>query len=148
MAIIKCPHCKKKTISTSDKCLNCGAEITKNNIQSKKQSTSNNSQSKTYSTYRIHDIIFAFIGIIVIIFIFVEFRKCSSSSGDRYLSTECDWCGKEEECELYCVQSLDGYNRDGSFKYKYDYLNFSDSCYIKAKNGGGKYGWLNIVPVK
>lgn len=148
MAIIKCPHCKKETISTSDTCLNCGAEITHKNIQMKTHSTSNNVQSKTYSTYRGYDIIFVFIGIVFIIFILVGLSKCSSSSGDRYWSTECDWCGKEEECKQYCVQILDGYNRDGSFKYKYEYFYFSNSCYTKAKNGGVQYGWINIVPTK
>lgn len=34
MAIIKCPHCKKETISASDKCINCGKEISQYNEQS------------------------------------------------------------------------------------------------------------------
>lgn len=34
MAIIKCPHCKKETISTSDKCINCGKEISQYDEQS------------------------------------------------------------------------------------------------------------------
>lgn len=68
-----------------------------------------------------------------------------SGCGDHTLKTECDWCGKTETCKQYCVQSLSGYNRDGSFKYDYDYLYFSDSCYRKAKDKGGSYGWLNII---
>lgn len=33
MAIIKCPHCKKQTVSTSDKCINCGKDISASTIE-------------------------------------------------------------------------------------------------------------------
>lgn len=72
---------------------------------------------------------------------------CNTLLNDTTSNVICDWCGEREDCRLYSVQTLDGFNRDGSFKYAYDYLNFSDKCYQDAKDNGGKYGWLNIIKV-
>lgn len=88
-------------------------------------------------------------GIILLIVFIIGLVSCVKiiKSDNKIRNTECDWCGKEEECKQYCVQSLDGYNKDGSIKYKYEYLYFSESCHKKAKDNGAKYGWTNIVPV-
>lgn len=82
------------------------------------------------------------IGLIGGIYILVD----TNSSGSRshhtpVIETDCDWCGKIENCKLYVCQYLAGFNRDGSFKYGYEYLHFSNSCYIKAKDSDE---WLNI----
>lgn len=65
MAIIKCPHCKKQTISTSDTCLNCGESISQcgnqplNQNSMEKKITNNSNKSGT--------IVITILGIIVII---------------------------------------------------------------------------------
>lgn len=51
-------------------------------------------------------------------------------------TTTCYWCGKEEECYQYCLQKLDGYNPNGSFKYDYDYEYMSSSCAAECKSSG------------
>ena len=73
------------------------------------------------------------------------FGKYSEKSKDHYHhNLECEWCGKVEDTKLYDVAVMDGYNKDGSFKYKQIYVNLSDKCYEKAKKEGIKYGWISI----
>lgn len=54
---------------------------------------------------------------------------------------ECDWCGRFEECKMYTVSYVNGYNNNGTFKVDYDFMWFSDDCIYKAKNSGK---WLKI----
>lgn len=56
--------------------------------------------------------------------------------------TTCYWCGQEEECYQYCLQYLDGYNPNGSFKYGYKWEFMSSSCASECENSG-KY--LNVT---
>ena len=65
----------------------------------------------------------------------------SANSGAKTWERDCDWWGNREKCTLYLCQYLDGFNRDGSFKYGYEYLHFSFSCYLDAKSSGR---WINI----
>ena len=75
-----------------------------------------------------------------ICFIFNFFNTCCT--GDRtYHERECDWCGRFEECKMYTVSSIKGYNNNGTIKVGYDFMWFGDGCIYKAKNSGK---WLKI----
>lgn len=155
MALIKCPKCGKENVSDStEACPECGHRIKKYFDEENKNVDEKNKEDKSVSAANNNNSGLGYgliIFVILLAFLIIGFVSCVNKNDDnktkRTWELECDWCGKEEECSLYCVQSLDGFNKDGSIKYKYDYLNFSESCYKKAKNDGAKYGWTNIVPV-
>lgn len=73
--------------------------------------------------------------------------KQSSSSGN-YLTTTCAWCGQRKECRQYCVQISDGYNADGTHKFKYDYVWIDSGCIDKARDNCTSKGWLDIQATK
>lgn len=62
-----------------------------------------------------------------------NYKSSGSDKRSGYTNITCDCCGKKEECKAYTGQSIDGYNRDGSFKYKYETLWLSDKCKAKAE---------------
>lgn len=173
MALIKCPECQHDVSEHAVSCPSCGYGIKEYLSTVQEQETDNlakedietedgdecyeeeydfspeenNYSIETKSDTKIKMPSFSVATYILIATLLIVLcYKCSSFSGlgSDYRDTKCDWCSKEEECKQYCVQSLDGYNRDGSFKYDYEYLWFSDSCYKDAKNQGVKYGWINI----
>lgn len=63
---------------------------------------------------------------------------------DNHYTYVCDYCGKSEDCKPYFCQYIDGYNDDGSIKYKYETKYYSDKCYDKAKNTAE---WINATPL-
>lgn len=71
-----------------------------------------------------------------------------SSSSHNYLTTTCAWCGQRKECRQYCVQIFDGYNNDGTHKFKYDYVWIDSDCISKARDNCTSKGWLDIQATK
>lgn len=80
-------------------------------------------------------IILAIIGLGYLIYIF-----SSPASRDH----KCAWCGKTEPCDSYCVQTIEGYNADGSIKFGVDIVYIGDKCYPDALENGMEKGWINI----
>ena len=93
--------------------------------------------------------VFAVIVIIIVLVILAIYGLNHSGTGSGgksgYTNITCDWCGKEEECKAYNGQSIGGYNRDGSIKYKYETLWLSDKCKSKAERSTE---WVGIYPMK
>ncbi len=58
--------------------------------------------------------------------------------------TTCYWCGEEEECYMYNLQYLDGYNPNGSFKYGYETKYMSSLCALECESSGQ---YLNVTKV-
>lgn len=80
----------------------------------------------------------------LIIVISVLSKPNKSNSNEYYHNLKCEWCGKVEDTKLYTVTVMDGYNKDGSIKYKFIAVQLSDECYEKAKADGLKYNWVDI----
>lgn len=71
----------------------------------------------------------------------INFFNTCCTGEKTYHEKECDWCGRFEECKMYTVSYVNGYNNNGTFKVDYDFMWFSDDCIYKAKNSGK---WLKI----
>lgn len=85
-------------------------------------------------------VVLIILSIVGICFIINFFNTCCT--GDKtYHERECDWCGRFEECKMYTVSSIKGYNNNGTIKVGYDFMWFGDGCIYKAKNSGK---WLKI----
>ena len=63
-----------------------------------------------------------------------------NSSETRY----CKWCGHQEKCKKYTVTILEGYNADGSHKYRRESVYIGNDCISKAKSNGIERGWIEI----
>lgn len=84
---------------------------------------------------------FLFIAVAVIIVIcFIYSCKKDMASQSHY----CEWCGNWESCKQYTVVILEGYNDDGSHKYKQKTVYIGDRCINKAKSNGVNRGWIEI----
>lgn len=79
--------------------------------------------------------------IIIVVLILGGYFINSFFTSKTYYKKECDWCGRFEECKMYTVSYVNGYNNNGTFKVDYDFMWFSDDCIYKAKNSGK---WLKI----
>lgn len=85
-------------------------------------------------------IVLIILSIVGICFMINFFNTCCTRE-KTYHEKECDWCGRFEECKMYTVSYVNGYNNNGTFKVDYDFMWFSDDCIYKAKNSGK---WLKI----
>ncbi|CDC36716.1 unknown [Clostridium sp. CAG:352] len=85
-------------------------------------------------------IVLIILSIVGICFMINFFNTCCTGE-KTYHEKECDWCGRFEECKMYTVSYVNGYNNNGTFKVDYDFMWFSDDCIYKAKNSGK---WLKI----
>lgn len=85
-------------------------------------------------------VVLIILSIVGICFIINFFNTCCTGE-KTYHEKECDWCGRFEECKMYTVSYVNGYNNNGTFKVDYDFMWFSDDCIYKAKNSGK---WLKI----
>lgn len=86
------------------------------------------------------------ISIIVIFFVFILPNiNSSDSSKSTAKEAKCEWCGKYKSCHKYQVTQLDGYNKDGSYKYKTTYVWICDGCRDDAEKNGIEYGWVSIT---
>ena len=93
-------------------------------------------RTKTVKTW----VVLIILSIVGICFIINFFNTCCTGE-KTYHEKECDWCGRFEECKMYTVSYVNGYNNNGTFKVDYDFMWFSDDCIYKAKNSGK---WLKI----
>ena len=85
-------------------------------------------------------IVLIILSIVGICFMINFFNTCCTGE-KTYHEKECDWCGRFEECKMYTVSYVNGYNNNGTFKVDYDFMWFSDDCIYKSKNSGK---WLKI----
>lgn len=80
----------------------------------------------------------------IIIVISVLSKPNKSNNNEYYHNLKCEWCGKVEDTKLYTATVIDGYNKDGSIKYKFVTVRLSDECYEKATKDGMKHKWVSI----
>lgn len=92
-------------------------------------------KEKPFKTAYIVWIIMAIVGIAYLIYVFF--------SPDSRIH-KCAWCGKTEPCDSYRVQTIEGYNADGSIKFGVDIVYIGDKCYPDALENGVEKGWINI----
>ena len=85
-------------------------------------------------------VVLIILSIVGICFMINFFNTCCTGE-KTYHEKECDWCGRFEECKMYTVSYVNGYNNNGTYKVDYDFMWFSDDCIYKAKNSGK---WLKI----
>lgn len=154
MALIRCPECGKENVSDSaNACPQCGfnvSEYCKSIKLSNETQTENVQPIQTQSDANKSLKIIALVVVASIVLIFWRILDSGSSSKKNdgyYHNLKCEWCGKVEDTKLYQVTSIDGYNKDGSVKYKHETVRLSDECYKKAKKNGGKYGWISVTEI-
>lgn len=165
MALIKCPECNHDVSEQAAICPNCGFGVNKYleeqkmkqdsikeavRIANEIHSIETPPQQPTVQTKKSMDKIVIVIciafGACALLCCLIDILKgnLDSNTTSKGVKSTCEWCGKEEVCKQYYVTSLDGYNRDGSFKYENNFYYFGDDCINEAKEKGVKYGWINF----
>ena len=79
---------------------------------------------------------------IAICFIYSYKKETADTSTPK--AHYCKWCGHQEKCKKYTVTILEGYNADGSHKYRRESVYIGNDCISKAKSNGIERGWIEI----
>lgn len=178
MALIKCPECNREISDKAISCPHCGFRLELMNehpsfdkdfikalnhkrnqalgLESRDKTVIKKQSEKVVKKKKITDNVFFWIAITIVLFILYEAIGENSHkaldnnhhSSGNYLTTTCEWCGQKKECQQYCVQIIDGYNSDGTHKFKYDYVWIDSGCIGKARENCTSKGWLDIQATK